>query len=165
MSRRARVVTIVAVAPVAAAAAGLILGIRMKYPPVVGLVRRLARDSGNPRVLKTAGTVGGPASIIEHIGRTSGRAFRTPVTPTQTVDGFVIALPYGPGTDWVKNVLAAGSATLVHEGQTYGLEKPEVVPIAAAAAHFGSRERRLLRLFGVQECLRLHRATPEDDAN
>lgn len=58
MSGRARVVAIVAVAPVLAAA-GLILGIRMKYPPVVGLVRRLARDSGNPRVLKTAGTVGG----------------------------------------------------------------------------------------------------------
>lgn len=164
MSMRARVVTIVAVAPVAAAA-GLILGIRTKYPPVVGLVRRFARDWGNPRVLKTAGTVGGPASIIEHTGRTSGRVFRTPVTPTQTVDGFVIALPYGAGTDWVKNILAAGSATLVHEGQTYALEQPEVVPIAAAAVDFGCRERRFLRLFGVQECLRLYRATAGDHAN
>jgi len=164
MSMRARVVTVVALAPVAAVA-GLILGIRTKYPPVVGLVRRLARDSGNPRVLKTAGTVGGPASVIEHTGRTSGRAFRTPVTPTPTADGFVIALPYGADTDWVKNVLAAGSAALVHEGQTYVLEKPDVVPIAAAAADFASRERRFLRLFGVQECLRLHRATAGDDAD
>lgn len=87
------------------------------------------------------------------------------MTPTQTVDGFVIALPYGAGTDWVKNVLAAGSATLVHEGKTYTLEKPEVVPIAAAAADFGPRERRLLRLFGVQECLSLYRATAGADAD
>lgn len=164
MSMRARVAAIVAVAPIAVAA-GLILGIRTKYPPVVGLVRRFARDSGNPRVLKTAGTVGGPASVIEHTGRTSGRAFRTPVTPAQTADGFVIALPYGAGTDWVKNVLAAGSATLVHEGQTYALDKPEVVPIAVAAAGFGPRERGFLRLFGVQECLRLSRTAAGDDAN
>jgi len=45
MSMRARAVTLVAVAPVAVAA-GLILGIRTKYPPVVGLVRRLSRDAG-----------------------------------------------------------------------------------------------------------------------
>ena len=164
MSMRARIVAVVAAAPVAAVA-GLILGIRTKYPPVVGLVRRLARDSGNPRVLKTAGTAGGPASIIEHTGRTSGRAFRTPVTPMQTANGFVIALPYGAGTDWVKNVLAAGSATLVHEGETYALDQPEVVPITAAAADFGPREQRFLRLFAVQECLRLHRATAADDAH
>jgi deazaflavin-dependent oxidoreductase (nitroreductase family) len=163
MSMRAKIVTVVAIAPVVAVA-GLVLGIRTRYPPVVDLVRRLARDSGNPRVLKTAGTAGGPASIIEHTGRTSGRSFRTPVTPTQTEDGFVIALPYGPGTDWVKNVLASGSAIVVHEGQTYALDKPEVIPIAAAADDFGPRERRFLRLFGVQECLRLYRATEGDHA-
>jgi len=77
----------------------------------------------------------------------------------------VIALPYGAGTDWVKNVLAAGSATLVHEGQTYAVDKPEVVPITALVADFGARERRFLRLFGVQECLHLRRATGGDDAN
>jgi deazaflavin-dependent oxidoreductase (nitroreductase family) len=164
MNMRARVVAIIAVAPLAVAT-GVILGIRTKYPPVIGLVRRLARDSGNPRILKTAGTVGGPASIIEHTGRTTGRAFRTPVTPTPTTDGFVIALPYGASTDWVKNVLAAGSATLVHEGQTYAVDQPDVVPIAAAGVDFGSQERRILRLFGVQECLRLHRVTTEDHAN
>ena len=162
MSRSARVAAIVALTPVAAAA-GLVLGIRTKYPPVLDLVRRLARDSGNPRVLKTAGTVGGSASIIEHTGRTSGRAFQTPVTPTQTVDGFLIALPYGASTDWVKNVLAAGSATLVHQGQTYAVERPEVIPVAAVIEDFGPRERRFLRLLDVQECLRLSRSGAGDD--
>lgn len=163
MSTRVRVVAIVTIAPVLAVA-GLVLGIRTKYPPVVDLVRRFARDTGNPRVLKTAGTPGGPASIIEHTGRTSGRAFQTPVTPIRTEAGFVIALPYGPGTDWVKNILASGSATLVHEGRTYALEKPEVIPVAAVTDDFGPRERRFLRLFGVQECLRLYCATAGDHA-
>jgi hypothetical protein len=80
------------------------------------------------------------------------------VTPTQTADGFVIALPYGPGTDWVKNILASGSATLIHEGQTYAVDKPDVTPLSVAAADVGPRGLRLLRLFGVQECLRLYRA-------
>jgi deazaflavin-dependent oxidoreductase (nitroreductase family) len=161
MRKGVGVVAVVALMPVAAAVV-LIAGIRTKYPPVVGLVKRLARDSGNPRVMRTAGTQGGSASIIEHTGRTSGRHFRTPVTAMAAADGFVIALPYGPGTDWVKNVLAAGSATLVHEGQTYGVDRPDVIPLSSAADGFGARERGFLRLFGVQECLQLHHAVPGD---
>jgi deazaflavin-dependent oxidoreductase (nitroreductase family) len=163
MNKRAGIAAVVAFTPVAAATA-LIVGIRTKYPPVVSLVRRLARDTGNPRVLKTAGTPGGPASIIMHTGRVSGKSFRTPVTPRATGDGFVIALPYGSDSDWVKNVLAAGSASLVHEGQTYALQRPEVIPVSEAAADFGTREGRFLRLFGVQECLRLHRVEAVDSA-
>lgn len=161
MNKPARIAAVVVFAPVAAVTA-LVIGIRTKYPPVVDLVRRLARDKGNPRVLETAGAPGGHASVIEHTGRVSGKSFRTPVTPMATTDGFVIALPYGPDTDWVKNVLAAGSATLVHQGETYDLERPEVVPLEEAALAFGTRERRMLRLFGVQECLRLHRVEPAD---
>jgi hypothetical protein len=32
------------------------------------------------------------------------------VTARWTGDGFVIGLPYGPNTDWLKNVLAAVAA-------------------------------------------------------
>ena len=51
-------------------------------------------------------------------------------------DGFVIALPYGPNTDWLKNVLASGSATIVDEGNTYDVDRPEVVPMAEADRYF-----------------------------
>ena len=47
----------------------------------------------------------------------SGRQYETPVGPFAVGDDFVIGLPYGPGADWVRNVLANGSATLVHQGQ------------------------------------------------
>ena len=54
-------------------------------------------------------------------------------------DGFVIALPYGPNTDWLKNVLASGSATIVNEGNTYDVDRPEVVPMAEAGRYFSPR--------------------------
>lgn len=75
-----------------------------------------------------------------------------------TDDGFVIALPYGPRTDWVANVLASGSAEIVHDGHTCPVKRPEVVDAAAVAEHFAPRERRAHRWFGVDRCLRLRRA-------
>jgi hypothetical protein len=52
------------------------------------------------------------------------------VGPFAIGDQFVIVLPYGPGADWVRNVLAHGSATLVHEGRTVRVDQPVVVPLA-----------------------------------
>jgi hypothetical protein len=74
-------------------------------------------------------------------------------------DGFVIALPYGPGTDWVRNVMANGSATLVHEGRTVSLSQPEVMPIADVIRDLPSSGQRTLRLFRVNQCLRLRPAS------
>ena len=77
-----------------------------------------------------------------------------------TDDGFVIGLPYGLNTDWLKNVLAKGSAHLVTGGQTYEVDRPEVIPIDAAMASFETREQLLLRRFGVTDVLRVHRVVP-----
>lgn len=145
-----------------AAVSVVVIGIRTKYPPVLNRVRRYARDVGNPRQLRSAGTPGANASILRHTGRRSGREYETPVTATQTADGFVIGLPYGPNTDWLKNVLASGSATMVYQGSSYPVDGPEVIPSAEAAHDFSAGERRTLRLFGVEECLRLHRVEPAD---
>jgi deazaflavin-dependent oxidoreductase (nitroreductase family) len=148
-----------AVAVVAAGAvAVLVIGVRTRSPRVVDAVRRLARDVGNPRVLATAGQVGATASVLEHVGRRSGMAYRTPVTAVVTGDGFVIALPYGPDTDWLKNLTTAGRATLRHGGGTYAVDQPAVVPLAEALGDFPSGARRALRWFGVQECVRLRHA-------
>jgi deazaflavin-dependent oxidoreductase (nitroreductase family) len=145
---------------VAAPVAVLLLGLRRKYPPVVDMVRRFARDVGNPRMLRSAGGPGASASIVRHVGRSSGKSYETPVTAVPTADGFVIALPYGANIDWLKNLLAAGSATLVHDGQAHLVDQPEVVPVARAAQDFSPGERRVLRVLGVNECLRLHRPEP-----
>lgn len=59
--------------------------------------------------------------IIEHVGRRSGRVYRTPINLFECDDGFVAALTYGPSADWVQNVLA-GSAVCERLGVRYGVE-------------------------------------------
>ena len=46
--------------------------------------------------------------ILEHVGRKSGRVYRTPLTVFSTADGVAIMLTYGPDRDWLKNITAAG---------------------------------------------------------
>ena len=136
------------------------VGMRTRSPLVRDVVRRFNRAFGNPHQMKTAGTPGAYASVIRHIGRKTGRSYETPMVPFATEDGFVIALPYGSGTDWVRNVMASGSATIVHEGNTYRVDQPELVPLAMAAPYMPAKEQRELRRFAIDQCLRVRRVVP-----
>jgi len=133
-----------------------VTGMRAKSPPVLDAVRRTNRAL-KPLALRTAGTPGTSTSVIRHVGRATGRSFETPVGAVATDDGFVIALPYGSNTDWLRNVLANGSATVVDDGNTYGVDQPEVVPMAVMGAHFTPADQRMHRLFDVEQCLRVRR--------
>jgi len=135
-----------------------LLGMRTKFPPVLRAVRRMNRLITNPRQMRSAGTPGSFAGVIHHTGRTSGREYETPVGPFPTDDGFVITLPYGTGTDWLKNVLASGSATLVTEGRTYEVDRPEIVRIADVVSALPAEELGKLRLFRVEQALQVRRA-------
>jgi hypothetical protein len=70
-------------------------------------------------------------------------------------DGFVIALPYGPGTDWVRNVMAAGGAEVEHDGQRVAVDRPSVVGSAEANHRFEASEQRTHDLFRLDEFLHL----------
>ena len=144
---------------VALAAVGIVFvaGMRRKSPTVLRTVRRFNRAVVNPRMLATAGTPGAYASVIGHVGRRTGRAYQTPVVAEPTGDGFVIALPYGTTSNWVKNVLASGSATIIDEGTTYRVDRPEVVPMALMVDHFPVKDRRTHARFRVDQCVRLRR--------
>jgi deazaflavin-dependent oxidoreductase (nitroreductase family) len=100
--------------------------------------------------------------VIRHVGRTSGTPYETPIGPYTTDDGFVIALPYGSSPDWLKNVLAAGSAVIVHEGNTYRVDRPELVPRAVAVVHVPRTEQWSLRVFGVDDFLRVRLVEPQE---
>ena len=139
------------------------VGMRTGSRFVRDVVRRFNRALGNPYQMKTAGTPGAYASVIRHVGRTTGRSYATPVVPFSTEYGFVIALPYGPGTDWVKNVMASGSATIVCEGNSYPIDRPELVPVTMAAPFMPAKEQRSLRRFHIDRCLLVRRAVPQKD--
>ena len=65
--------------------------------------------------------------ILTHVGRKSGRVYRTPINVFQVSEGFLIALTYGRESEWVKNVLAAGACQLKTRGVVYQLVAPTIV--------------------------------------
>jgi deazaflavin-dependent oxidoreductase (nitroreductase family) len=134
-----------------------VLGIRSKSSAVRSAARRFHRAVGNPLQMRSAGTPGARASVIRHRGRTTGRTYETPVWAAPTEDGFVIAIVYGSRTDWLKNVLASGAAAIVHEGGTYPVDRPGIVPMESARLYFPAMTRRIQRPVRVDRCLRVRR--------
>jgi deazaflavin-dependent oxidoreductase (nitroreductase family) len=94
------------------------------------LPRSLARFNRHVtnKVLGPLAHVTPPFVIIVHRGRRSGRDHRTPVWAFMTERGFVVALTYGGSrTEWVKNVLASGTAKLVTPEGSRKVVQPRVV--------------------------------------
>ncbi len=110
----------------------------------------------NPRSLRS-----GKWQVIEHVGRTSGQAYRTPIEALQSDDGFIIVLVYGSRSDWVQNVLAAGSATLEIDGGTVNLVAPVVITADEALERLPAGTKRPPKLLRINEFLAMQRATPE----
>jgi len=108
-----------------------------------------------PLALRSAGRKGNATSVIRHVGRRSGQTYQTPVVVARHDDSFLIALPYGERSDWLKNVLAAGSATITDDGRSYEVDRPEVIPMAEATAYFRPREQRMQRRFHVETALQV----------
>lgn len=88
---------------------------------------------------------------LEHVGRKSGRRYRTPLLVFQTHDGYAILIGYGLQTDWLKNVLAGGLTVLRKRGRAVALGNPQIVSKAEAAALVIPRSRLLFRAFPYNE--------------
>src|SRR5580692_12000143 len=48
--------------------------------------------------------------IVTHVGRKSGKVYRTPVNVFRAPEGFLIALTYGRESEWVRNVVTASAS-------------------------------------------------------
>src|SRR5215469_1713875 len=65
--------------------------------------------------------------ILTHVGRKSGKVYRTPVNVFRAPNGFIIALRYSSECEWVKNVLAAGGCERKTRGRMYRMAAPKIV--------------------------------------
>jgi deazaflavin-dependent oxidoreductase (nitroreductase family) len=92
--------------------------------------------------------------VIVHRGRRSGRCYQTPVNVFSAGDGYVIALTYGPDTDWAKNVLAAGGCELRTRGQAITLGSPRLFHDQSRSG-IRPLERQGLRILNVADFLSL----------
>lgn len=102
--------------------------------------------------------------IIIHTGRRSGREYQTPLLGFRDGDRITFALTYGPNTDWVRNIVAAGGGRLVSRGREVQLAEPRLVHdpsrrLAPAAA------RLPLRLLTVSDFLVTTVVPPRDVRN
>lgn len=118
-------------------------------------IRSFVTHSFDPLVVRL-GLVGGrrsPWALIEHVGRTSGHVYRTPVDPRPMEGGFEIPLAYGADADWVVNLQAAGRARIQLHDTIYEIDRPEIVegthavslppPVRGLAGRMGYRYLRV----------------------
>lgn len=90
--------------------------------PIPMWVTRWNLHVTNPLMLMLSNAVP-PLATLHHVGRRSGRRFRTPIMAFPTPRGIVIALTYGPGVQWLHNV-EAGESRLVRRGRVLRLTEP-----------------------------------------
>ncbi len=117
----------------------------------------------NPLTRRLARTSFGPFSIVQHVGRRSGKQYETPIIAGSTDDGFVIELTYGPNVDWYKNVLAAGGCTLLWHGKEYMINHLEPLDPDVGRAAFPLVARLILRVIKRQHFVKMTAQPPEED--
>jgi deazaflavin-dependent oxidoreductase (nitroreductase family) len=114
---------------------------------------------------RVIGTIAGrrlsPVAFMLHQGRRSGRRYRTPVLPLPLRDGVLVSLPYGAGRDWVRNVLAAGRATVIRGGRRFELADPRLLDAAGAAPLLPAALRPALRVVPGIRFMRLSSIGPD----
>jgi hypothetical protein len=145
-----------------AVAALFVIGMRRKAGFVQGPIIWLGKRWFNKVGLRTAGQPGAASGVVRHRGRTSGRTYDTPVAVIATERGFLIALPYGLRSNWLRNVLANGEAVVVHEGREHQVDSPVIVPMRTVETAFAPGEQRMHRIFGVTDALQLRRVGSEN---
>ena len=121
--------------------------------PIPRIVRRWNKAGLNKVTRRVAPWMPG-FGVVVHRGRRSGSVYQTPVNVFPAPGGYVLALTYGPDTDWVKNVLAAGGCELRTRGRTIQMTGPRLYH---DETRHGVRpvERQVLRAIHVADFLSL----------
>jgi len=126
-------------------------------PRISGPIRRLARPL-EPIAMPMAGTRWLPLwAIVRHTGRTSGKAYATPVVALRAADGFIIPLPFGDATQWAKNLFAAGGGSIRSGGREHQIGEPSIVDREDAGAQLPPLVRFLARRLGLRQFVLVRR--------
>lgn len=104
----------------------------------------------NPRVLER-----GVRPVLTHVGRTSGKTYRTPLDAHPVDAGYLFILVYGSESDWVRNVLTAGHARLTIDGEEVELATPRLVDEDEAWQALPDTVKRPPRFLRIIEYLRM----------
>ncbi|MEV5889060.1 nitroreductase family deazaflavin-dependent oxidoreductase [Nonomuraea fuscirosea] len=109
----------------------------------------------NKRVFNPLTLAQGKSPVLTHVGRASGRTYHTPLDAHPVAGGYLFVLVYGSRSDWVRNILAAGSARLLVDGKEVELTAPRVVGRDEVFEALPAGSRRPVRVLRITEFLRM----------
>jgi deazaflavin-dependent oxidoreductase (nitroreductase family) len=114
--------------------------------------------ASNPVMRELAGRRWFPAwAQLHHRGRKSGKEYVIPVAVVVRPDAFVIALPWGPQTNWVRNVMAAKGCTIRWKGADYRVTEPQLVDKSVALQAASGVQRAVIQRGSFPAFLQLKR--------
>lgn len=117
----------------------------------------------NRITLRFTGTGKGPFSVVYHIGRHSGRIYRTPVLASYVGETIIIPLSYGENVDWLRNVLANGSCEILRQNNWMRAINPIVIDSEMALTILPEKRGKLFKRFNLEKFLRLQ--VKDNDSN
>ncbi|NKE59686.1 nitroreductase family deazaflavin-dependent oxidoreductase [Lentzea sp. PSKA42] len=109
----------------------------------------------NKRVFNPRAIASGKYPVLTHVGRTSGTTYRTPMDAHPVDGGYLFVLVYGSGSDWARNVLAAGRAQLRIGGEDLELTAPRLVGQEEAFSALADDVKRPPKALRITEFLRM----------
>lgn len=86
----------------------------------------------NKRVFNKREIKRGKRPVLTHVGRSSGATYHTPLDAHPVDNGYIFIVMYGSESDWVQNILAAGTASLAIGDEKFELVSPKIVSKDAA---------------------------------
>jgi deazaflavin-dependent oxidoreductase (nitroreductase family) len=89
-------------------------------------------------------------ALIVHRGRKTGAEYRTPVNAWLDDNSVIVALTYGPDTDWLKNLEAAGGGEVIAGRHSYRVGSPRLIG-AEGMTRMPGVARPILRAIDVDE--------------
>jgi len=126
---------------------------------VLDRIRFINKHTLNRLMIKVAGRNRLPFAVIYHIGRRSKKPYQTPilVEPLGRSPGrsFVVALTYGPETDWYRNALAAGHCTILWHRKKYQVKQLKLISPKTALPAFPAPTRLILRTLRIRHFVRM----------
>ena len=112
----------------------------------------------NKRIFNPMELRKGQRPVLRHLGRSTGKTYRTPLDAHAVDGGFLFILVYGPGSDWVRNALAAGSAVLELDGRDIPLDTPRLIPMTEALPMLPADVKRPPTALRISQSLLMHRS-------
>jgi len=94
-------------------------------------------------------------SIVRHTGRRSGRTYETPVAARRVEHGFVLALAFGSGAQWYRNLIAARGGVIRWRDAEYPIGTPEPIGVHEALAAFNAVQRAGLQAAAIDGYVRV----------